>query len=221
MKLLLTSTGITNSLIENEMWRLLDRQYKGLHVLFCTTASNYDGGDMSGWLVKNLIKFKELDFEIDLCDLNGACKDRLLARFEWADVLYFEGGNTQWLRECLMTSGLEARLPSLLKDRVWIGASAGSCVLCPTLVNPVQDLFDETLKGFETSGLGLVNFQFVPHLNNPQFSNIREDRIKEAVKELRDIDGTSVYVCDDEGAVSVDGDTVELFSGGRAFILTK
>lgn len=47
MKLLLTSGGISNKTIENELKNLVGKDFKGLKVLFCTTASNYEGGGMN------------------------------------------------------------------------------------------------------------------------------------------------------------------------------
>jgi dipeptidase E len=215
MKLLLTSGGIENKTIENEMWRLLGGKREGIKLLFCTTASNYEGDNMNEWVVKDLIDFKNLGFEIDICDINGIDKTRFLPRFEWADAFYFEGGNTQWLRKCIGTSGLEEELPRLLEKKVWIGASAGSCVLCPTVVNSTQDLFDETLIGYPIDGLSLVDFQFIPHLNNGFFPKIREENLLNAIKNLKDIDGKYVYICDDNGAVSVDGESVKVVSEGK------
>lgn len=49
MKLLLTSTGITNKSIENGLKQLLNKEdFNNLKMLFCTTASNYQGGRMNG-----------------------------------------------------------------------------------------------------------------------------------------------------------------------------
>ena len=101
MKYLLTSGGVSNKTIEDEMWRLLGviepkvRQ-QGKKLLFCTTASNYSGGDMTQWLIPDLMRLCDFGFEIDLCDINGVPKELFMQRFEWADVFYFEGGNTQW-----------------------------------------------------------------------------------------------------------------------------
>lgn len=146
MKFLLTSGGISNSSIENELKRLVNKNnFNNLKVLFCTTASNYEGGNMNDWLIEDLIYLKKLGFEIDICDINGINKEKFIHRFEWADVFFFEGGNTQWLREIIKKSGLEEHLKDLLKNRVWIGASAGSCVLCPTVCNSCQDLFDDKI----------------------------------------------------------------------------
>ena len=95
MKLLLTSGGISNNSIENELKDLLEKNFNGLKLLFCTTASNYEGGEMNEWLIDDLIMLKNLGFKIDVCDINGINKENFLKRFEWADVFYFEGGNTR------------------------------------------------------------------------------------------------------------------------------
>ncbi len=217
MKFLLTSGGISNKTIEAELKMLIGKDFKGLNMLFCTTASNYEGGDMNDWLIDDLEKLKNLGFKIDICDINGISKENFLPRFEWADVFYFEGGNTQWLRSCIRNSGLEEHLLKLLKTRIWIGASAGSCVLCPTVCNSCQDLFDEYIEGFPSDGLGLVDFQFVPHLNNEYFPKINFENLEKTSKNLQEIDGKKIYIVDDNGAVSVDNKNINIISEGKWF----
>lgn len=95
MKFLLTSEGISNKSIENELKTLIGKEFKETKMLFCITASNYEGGEMNDWLISDLEKLRSLGFKIDVCDINGVDKDNFLPRFEWADVLYFEGGNTR------------------------------------------------------------------------------------------------------------------------------
>lgn len=216
MKLLLTSGGIANKTIENELKELIGKDdFKGIKMLFCITASNYEGGEMNDWLIKDLEIVKKLGFKIDVCDINGISIDNFLPRFEWADVFFFEGRNTQWLRSCIRNSGLEEHLLKLLKTRVWIGASAGSCVLCPTVCNSCQDLFDETIEGFPMDGLGLVDFQFVPHLNNKEFPKINVENLEKASKNLQEIDGNKLYIVDDNGAVSVNNTNIKIISEGK------
>lgn len=217
MKFLLTSGGISNKTIENELKNLIGKDFKGLKMLFCITASNYEGGEMNDWLIDDLEKLKDLGFKIDVCDINGISKENFLPRFEWADIFYFEGGNTQWLRSCIKKSGLEEYLLKLLETRVWIGASAGSCVLCPTICNSCQDLFDEDIAGFPRDGLGFVDFQFVPHLNNDCFPKINFENLKNASKNLLEIDGKKLYIVDDNSAVSVNDESVKIISEGKWF----
>jgi len=215
MKLLLTSGGISNKSIENELKRLINKKdFNNVKMLYCITASNYDGGNMSDWLIDDLIYFKNAGFEIDICDINGINKEKFISRFEWADVFFFEGGNTQWLREAIRKSGLEENLAELLETKVWIGASAGSCVLCPTVVNSCQDLFDETIDILPKDGLNLVDFQFIPHLNSEFFPKIRIENLNNASKSLEQIDGKKMYILDDNGAVVVDNEEVKVVSEG-------
>jgi len=217
MKLVLTSGGVSNPSIQNELRSMLGKDFKGLKMLFCTTASNWEGGDMNDWLVEDINIFKNLGFQIDICDINGVGIDNFLPRFLWADVFFFEGGNTQWLRSCIRNSGLEEHLRELLKTRVWIGASAGSCVLCPTLSNSCQDLFDENIEGFPIDGLGLVDFQFIPHLNNEFFPKIRKENLVNASKNLKEIDGKDLYVVDDNGAIFVMDNEIKVVTEGDWF----
>ncbi len=217
MKLVLTSSGISNKSIENELKNIIGEDFKDLKMLFCITASNYEGGEMNEWLIKNLEYLKKLGFKIDVCDINGIDIENFLPRFEWADVFYFEGGNTQWLRKCIKDSGLEEYLSKSLDTKVWIGASAGSCVLCPTICNSCQDLFDENIKGYPTDGLGLVDFQFIPHLNNEWFPKIREVNLKNASKNLKEIDGKKLYILDDNSAVFVNDKNIKVISEGKWF----
>ena len=170
---------------------------------------------MNDWLVEDIEYFKNLGFKIDVCDINGISIEKFLPRFEWADVFYFEGGNTQWLRKSIKNSGLEEHLEELLKTRVWIGASAGSCVLCPTICNSCQDLFDDNIEGFPIDGLNLVKFQFVPHLNNESFPKIRKDNLINVSKNLKVIDGEKLYILDDNGAIFVNDKDIKVISEGN------
>lgn len=219
MKLILTSGGISNKSLENEFKNILCKDFDGLKMLFCITASNYDGGEMNDWLISDIEYFKNLGFKIDVCDINGCSPDSLLPRFEWADVFYFEGGNTQWLMSCIKTSGLQEHLDRLLKTRIWIGASAGSCVLCPTLRNSCQDLFDENVESLPSDGLNLVDFQFVPHLNNPMCPKITKENLIIASKNLKTSDGKKLYILDDNGAIFVNDDNVKIVSEGECLEL--
>lgn len=217
MKFLLTSTGISNKTIQDELRSLIGKEFKGLKMLFCTTASNYEGGEMNDWLITNLEKCKSLGFKIDVCDINGINKSNFLPRFEWADILFFEGGNTQWLRKCIKNSGLEEHLLKLLETRIWVGASAGSCVLCPTVYNSCQNLFDSNIQELQISGLGLVDFQFIPHLNKNSCPKINFENLENASKNLSEIDGKKVYIVDDDGAVVVNNEEVKIISEGKWF----
>ena len=78
-------------------------------------------------------------------------------------------------------------------------------------------MFDEDLEGFQRDGLGLVDFQFVPHLNNKSFPKINFENLKNASKNLQEIDGKKLYIVDDNGAVSVDNESIKIVSEGKSY----
>ena len=59
LKFCLYYDGIDKS-IENELRNIIGKDFKGLKMLFCTTASNYEGGDMNEWLIEDLITLRNL-----------------------------------------------------------------------------------------------------------------------------------------------------------------
>ncbi len=216
MKFLLTSYGLSTKEQELELKNLIGRDFAGLKMFFCITASNKDGGDQS-WIIDDLEKLKRLGFIVDICDLNGADRANLLERLEQADVLYFEGGDTPWLREAIKASGIEEHLPRLLETRVWLGTSAGGCVLSPVFYDSCAEWFEDKPRGL-SEGLGLIDFQFLPHLNSRHFPENTIANIENVKKNLVEVGGKKLYCIDDAGAVSVNGDEIKVF-GGESFQL--
>src|SRR5690606_14733325 len=114
---------------------------------------------------------------VDIIDISALPKDIWLPRIKHANIVFVEGGNTFHLMHSFSTSGLAEEIGELLKTRVYVGVSAGSCVTGPTIYNSVQNLFGETYKLRIKEGLNLVDLQFVPHLNSNYFPKIRKKYI--------------------------------------------
>jgi dipeptidase E len=115
-----------------------------------------------------------------------------------------------WFQE----SGLNKLIPELLETRVYAGISAGSCITGRTIYNSVQNLFGEKYNLQIKKGLGLVNFQFIPHLNSPYFDKIREEYLSKAANDLKE----PVYAADDNTAVKVVDDQISVVSEGKYVI---
>src|SRR3989344_3385288 len=117
MKLLLTSSGITNTSIANALFDLVGKKPEDTSLVFIPTASNIEKGDKS-WFIDDLINLKKQNFKaIDIADISAVDKKLWLPRIEEADVLFFEGGNSYHLMEWLNKSELTQILPELLKTR--------------------------------------------------------------------------------------------------------
>ena len=97
MRLLLTSSGISNKSIESALLQLLGIQFFKAHLIFIPTAANVEE-DLSGWLEEDIQNFRKLGFgSFDVIDIVHAGRDVWLPSSEKADVLVFGGGNTTYL----------------------------------------------------------------------------------------------------------------------------
>ncbi len=210
MKLLLTSAGLSNKSIISALEKLLSKSAKGVKLAFIPTAANVESGDKS-WMIDDLNNFRNAGFEVEIVDISAVSKEIWLPRLESAEVLFFGGGNTFHLMHWVKQSGLMELLPKLLENRVYAGISAGSCIAGPTIYNSVQNLFGEKYDLEIKEGLGLVNFQIIPHLNSPYFKKIRKENLEVASKELKE----PVYAIDDNSAIVIENKNVEVVSEGE------
>lgn len=210
MKLLLTSAGLSNKTITKALTDLLGEPTEGKRLAFVPTAANVEDGDKH-WLIDDYNNCRKAGFEVDIVDISALSKDQWLPRLEGAKVLFFGGGNTFHLMHWMKKSGLTDILPELLKTRVYAGISAGSCVAGPTIYNSVQNLFGEKYELEIKGGLSMVDLQFIPHLNSPYFDKIRKENLELAAKDLEE----PVYALDDQSAMVVNGDQIEVVSEGE------
>jgi len=217
MKLLLTSGGITNTSIANALFNLVGKKPENTKVVFIPTASNIEVGDKN-WFINDLVNLQKLNFEeIDIADISAVEEKIWRPKFEKADILFFEGGNTYHLMEWINKSGLINILPELLKTKVYVGVSAGSMVTNKDLALKIsQIVYGEDLdKTKNMPGLNFVDFYFLPHLNSPDFKKLRENFIKDTVQGITE----KIYVLDDNSALKVVNDEVEIISEGKWFVI--
>ncbi len=212
MKFLLTSGGVTNTSIAHALFDLVGKKPEATSLVFVPTASNAQQGD-KGWLIDDLMRLKRLGFKsIDIADISALHRNEWLARMEPADVLYFGGGNRFHLLEWTGKSGLTTRLPNLLRDRVYVGMSAGSMVVGKKLGLRLSHLLyqDDLDRTADINGLGYIDFYLLPHLNNPHFPNLKETMVEEASRGMTE----SVYALDDQSALRIADDKVDVVSEG-------
>ena len=123
-----------------------------------------------------------------------------------ADVLLVAGGEARYLSTWMRSSGLAAMLPDL-RDTVWVGVSAGSMVMTPR----VGKAFLDWQPDGPDDTLGLVDFSIFPHLDYPGWA---DNTLEAARRWAESIPGRS-YAIDDQTAISVVGDSVDVISEGH------
>lgn len=213
MKLLLTSSGNTNKLIENALLELLGKPFEKANITFIPTAANVEEGN-KGWLVDDMNNFKKLGFaSFDIIDISAVPKRIWLPSFKKADLLVFGGGNVSHLLSMVKKSGLEKILPELLKSKVYVGISAGSMITAKNIsLSTAGILYYEKTGRFENiNGLGFVDFEIRPHLNSEYFPKVKLSYLKKIVEEIP----YSFYAIDDNTAIQVVDGKISIVSEGQ------
>ncbi|MFA6185025.1 MAG: Type 1 glutamine amidotransferase-like domain-containing protein [Candidatus Shapirobacteria bacterium] len=213
MKLLLTSGGLENKSIIKALSDLLQKPFEESKIAFIPTASNLEAGDKKDWFIEDLIQLKNLKFNsIDIVDISALPKEIWLERLKEVDVLFVEGGNTYHLMYWFNKSGLSEILPELLKTKIYIGVSAGTIIATPSLLNSKseQEFSEKIGQTISDQALGLVNFMITTHVNSSWFPELNFDFLELESKNYP----YSIYGLDDNSAIKIDGDKIEIISEG-------
>lgn len=212
MKLLLTSSGVTNKTIENALLDLLGRPYKDSNIAFIPTAANIEVGDKN-WLVNDMNNFRILGFNIfDVVDISAVSKKIWRTSLEAADIIVFGGGNVAYLSEWLCKSGLDKLLPKMLEDKIYVGISAGSMVATKIVsLSSASILYYEKSGELKTNkGLGLINFEIWPHLNSKWFPKVTVPYLQKLAPKIP----KTLYAIDDESALKVVDEKIKVVTEG-------
>jgi len=226
MRLLLTSQSIHNKSIEAALRDLLGKPSNDCTLVYITTSQNGAVGDKS-WFVRNLNDAYNMGWKsfelIDVAAMINLPKGMWWDRIEQADVLFVGGGANFYLGYWLEKSGLAAALPELLKTKVYVGASAGSMAITPSLISssgPLKQLansqtVDMSILGPEGQrsprSLGLVDFLIRPHYQSSHYPYVTDDLLQKAAG-LADC---KLYAIDDESALKIVDGSVEVVGTGQ------
>ena len=137
-----------------------------------------------------------------------------------ADALLVWGGDVLYLCHWMRQSGLAGILPSL-RETVYVGVSSGSMVLTPTFGEAYDDWFcreppASDLPIGDDRALGLLIFSLFPHLDHagsPQNSLANAEKWAAGRP-------VPTYAIDDQSAIKLTDDAVEVVSEGHWKLLT-
>ena len=216
MKLLLTSAGIKNTSIHNALVDLLGKSIADSSALCIPTgvypspggpasAYRFISGTASSPLCE--LGWKSLGV-LELTALPSIKAEYWIAAVQEADALLVWGGDVLYLCRWMRESGLADLLPSLRREIVYVGVSAGSMV--------TASIFGETYKDRDPPiiidrGLGLVDFALLPHLDHERFPENSLDNAERWAAQVP-VPG---YAIDDQTAIKVVDGIVEVISEGH------
>lgn len=199
MKLLMASSGFTNAAIVNALVDLVGKKKKKINFAILNEAIKGEPGDHR-WFAEAMAELiNHFPGGIELVDLQSQELSKAMARLELADVIFCFGGNTDYLKNVFDETGFSKRLPKLLKEKVWVGSSAGSCVLAHKESEIYQeDVYAEKRQPEEF--LNLVPVEFLPHYG--WYENMTRESVIEESKRTN----LPVYALTDSAALVVQDD---------------
>jgi dipeptidase E len=238
MKLLLTSAGIKNTSIRDALVDLLGKPIGESTALFIPTAIYpFPGGAGLAWQAicgKAKGSLCELGWKslgvLELTALPSIDEEVWVPMVQETDALLVWGGDVLYLCNWMRQSGLANLLPSLRRETVYVGVSAGSIAATSTFGETYRDpprgsgeaLTSEDIV-FATShgeisrilvtaqGVGLVDFALIPHLDNEDHPDASLANAEKWAARLP----VPTYAIDDETAIKVTNGTVEVVSEGH------
>lgn len=224
MRLLLTSSGIANRSIHNALEDMLGKPVAESSALFVPTAVYPfpGGGGNASAVIRGEannplcnLGWRSLGL-LELTALTSIQRQSWVPTLQETDALLVWGGHVAYLCYWMRQSGLADLLPSL-ENLVYVGVSAGSIATTP--YNPDAEWNrqfvppgSEMASAIEHS-IGLVDFAVCVHLDNPD--PIFEDNSTANIQRWAAKVPAPTYAIDDQTAIKVVGDTVEVVSEGR------
>jgi dipeptidase E len=236
MKLLLTSSGISNPSIYDVLVGMLGKPIAESSALFVPTAIYPfpDGADKAFQAITGNAKsplcnlgWKSVGV-LELTALPSIDKEVWVTMVREADALLVWGGDPVYLSYWMKHSGLAELLPSLRPETVYVGVSAGSIAMASmfgeTYFDPPrcsgerlssEDIVFARPEGEITmtlvmaEGAGLVDFAIIPHVEYDDQHDVANAEKWAGRLPVR------TYAIDDETAVKVIDGTVEVVSEGH------
>jgi len=241
MKLLLTSSGISNASIENALVDLLGKPISESNALFIPTAIYPfpDGARGAFQAITGQAKSPLCDLGwrsvgvLELTALASIDEEVWAATVQESDALLAWGGDPVFLSYWMKHSGLADRLPTLRPGTVYVGVSAGSMAMASTFGETYSDppkcdgqrissediVFvghegDTTMTLVMAEGVGLVDFAIIPHVEYDDHRDVAN--AERWAARLR----VPTYAIDDATAIKVVDGAVEVVTEGTWRLFT-
>jgi dipeptidase E len=174
MKLFLSSVGIPNGQAYQALFEgVADRS---VAVIF-NAWDVYPAEKSRPFLYATQDLFAAMDFRHELVDLKQYAKkpSELSAALQRYSALWIMGGNSFYLNWLLREAGFDQIIrPLMAQGLVYGGESAGAVVAGRTL-HGAEHIDNPALAPAEVwDGMGLVDFNIVPHWGNPKYAEALE-----------------------------------------------
>ncbi len=183
------------------------KSLREMRIAYVTTASK--GVSDLTYLERTKGIFAQNGYNYTELDIDGKTQEWLENYLKDFDAVYVQGGNSFYLLKAIRESGFDSVIKKLLPEGfVYIGASAGSYVACPTIEMTGfkhQDKYDHC-GVTDLTAMGLVPFLMSVHYS-PEYKDVLKESIPAA--------SLPVKILTDDQAILIQDDKVELVGDGE------
>lgn len=219
MKIVMASSGFTNNAIIRTVVDLVGKKKKDINFAIINEAIKGEPGDHR-WFCEALDELADaFSGGISFVDLVANKMSEVKKRLMDADVVFCFGGNADYLTNTFNETGFSKILPEILAEKVWVGSSAGSCVLGHKESSEFQaEIFHEAPS--TKKYLEIVPVEFLPHFEGRCYG---EEFTKESIVEESRRVSAPVYALTDDAALVVEGEEGNLNCRmvGRGYIIAQ
>src|SRR3989338_606788 len=205
--LFLTSTGIVPE-VRKDFLSLLSKKPEDVKVLSITTAAYGENKD-PWWLKKDVELLHDCGIQhIEEFDLKDKNMKDVEKAFEGKDIVFVNGGNTFYLLRWVKESGFDTIVKKFLKrGGMYVGVSAGSYLVCPTIEAATWKRADRNKVGLtDLNSLKFVSFLITAHFKEEYRAIVEKESKKTKYP---------IVALTDTQAILVQGKKIKIVGSGK------
>ena len=187
--------------------QVFHKPFKDLRMAYVITAAK--GVTNTDYIERTRNFFKEHGYNYEEIDLDGKNQTQLRETLQKFEIVFVEGGNSFYLLKSIRESGFDIVIRELLqKGLIYMGASAGSYVACPSIEMAIWKHQDK-YKHYEVTDFSAMNL--VPFLMTVHYKPEYDDILKEKIAGAR----LPVKILTDQQALLIKNDEIHLIGDGE------
>jgi len=177
-------------------------------IAYIPTAENGESS-YGSWKIKSETwkLVNTLSAKVEAVVLENYKNSSVMGALKGKDIIWIAGGMCgylmYWIRRCELDKNIREILNT---GPIYVGSSAGSMICSPTLTIAEQYPGDEEYGAGVIPGLGLVNFDILPHF---------EDSMMESIKDI--YKGKELYLLKDGEAITIEDNNIEVLGEKRIY----
>lgn len=190
-----------------EIERLVGKSRDEIKVAIIADAAMSDDFSQH-WLIEQLKSISDTFYKkVFFLNLMAYSKKQIEKRIDQVDVIWCCAGSTDFLMTIFKRSGFAKMLPKILKDKVWVGSSAGAVVLGRKGSEETQKALSPDDVWLDVKEyMSLVDACIYPHVYRDKEGKYVPENALELIVEESNRQKCPCYALAYKGALVIDGD---------------